>query len=287
MVDQFLEVGMASTTSLVMTWRRTTFCVSTTGLAPETVTVSSSVPTRSSGLMVATKVAGSSTFSRLTVANPGSVNVTVYTPGRRSTILYWPCVSVVTVRTCSMSAGLDASTVTPGITAPLGSLTTPAIPLVCANAMSGAAAPTARSKTNPDAILRIHPPDECGTSDGGSDYEERHRKYAAAVRASSHGAHILSGSCATIQNDEPGAAARRRPVDRGAVGRRRAVGDLYARCRTDSLRVLRAVPPAGRRRPVQPDHLRRRAATRAPDRPGHAIAVHAAVETRIARVCRR
>src|SRR5689334_25107881 len=111
------------------------------------------------------------------------------------------------------------------------------------------------------------------------------RKYAPAVRASSNCAHILRGPWTIIQNDEAGAAARRRPVDRGAVDCRRAAGHLYARCRADPVRALRAVPPAGWRRAVQPDYLRRRAATREPDRPGHAIAVHAAVETRVARVC--
>ena len=44
-------------------------------------------------------------------------------------ILYCPCASVDTERTFSISTGLDASTVTPGITAPLVSFTTPAIPL--------------------------------------------------------------------------------------------------------------------------------------------------------------
>ena len=53
-----------------------TFCMSTTGLAPETVTVSSSAPTFRSALTVAVKVAGSSMPSRLTVENPGSVKVT-------------------------------------------------------------------------------------------------------------------------------------------------------------------------------------------------------------------
>src|SRR6478735_4585664 len=48
-------------------------------------------------------------------------------PGRRSTIRYWPAPSVTAVRTFSMSAGLAASTVTPGMTAPDASLTTPAI----------------------------------------------------------------------------------------------------------------------------------------------------------------
>ena len=111
-----------------------TFCMSTTGTRrPTTVTVSSSAPTFRSAFTVAVNVAGSSIPSRLTVEKPGSVKVTVYVPGRRSTILYWPCASVVTVRTRSISAGLLASTVTPGITAPVVSFTTPAIPVACAN----------------------------------------------------------------------------------------------------------------------------------------------------------
>ena len=48
-------------------------------------------------------------------------------PGRSSTILYWPSPSVTTERTFSISAGLEASTVTPGSTAPVVSFTTPAI----------------------------------------------------------------------------------------------------------------------------------------------------------------
>ena len=58
-----------------------TFCMSTTGLAPETVTVSSSAPTLRSAFTVAVKVAGSSMPSRLTVENPGSVKVTVVGAG--------------------------------------------------------------------------------------------------------------------------------------------------------------------------------------------------------------
>ncbi len=132
--------------------------MSTTGLAPATVTVSSSAPTRSSAFTVATKVAGSSMFSRLMVAKPGNVNVTMYMPGRRSRILYWPCESVVTDRTRSMSTGLLASTVTPGITAPVVSFTTPAMPLACAKAVPGSAAPSARLTTSPLANLPITPP---------------------------------------------------------------------------------------------------------------------------------
>src|SRR4029077_15567471 len=112
---------------------------STTGDAPDTVTVSSSAPTRRSAFTVAVKLAGSSMPSRLTVLNPGSVKTMVYTPGRKSTISYWPWPSNTTERTLSINAGLDASIVTPGITAPDVSLTTPAIAL-CAHAADGVSA---------------------------------------------------------------------------------------------------------------------------------------------------
>src|SRR5262245_11871506 len=102
---------------------------STIGLAPETVIVSSSDPTFISALTVAVKLAGSSSPSRLYVLKPGSVNVTVYTPGRRSTMLYTPRSSLTTARIFSISSELAASTVTPGRTAPLVSFTTPVIAL--------------------------------------------------------------------------------------------------------------------------------------------------------------
>ena len=54
-----------------------TFWMSTIGLAPVTVTVSSTAPTRSSALTVAVKPTVSSMPSRRTVENPGSVKVTV------------------------------------------------------------------------------------------------------------------------------------------------------------------------------------------------------------------
>jgi hypothetical protein len=63
--------------------------------------------------------------SRTTVVNPGSENVTVYVPGRKSTMRYNPASSVTVDRTFSIKAGLAASTVTPGITAPDESRTTP------------------------------------------------------------------------------------------------------------------------------------------------------------------
>ena len=71
--------------------------------------------------------------SRFTVAKPASVNVTVYVPGRRSSIRYRPAPSVTVLRTFSISAGLAASTVTPGSTAPEASLTMPAM-VACAQA---------------------------------------------------------------------------------------------------------------------------------------------------------
>ena len=46
-------------------------------------------------------------------------------------MLYRPSPSETTVRTFSMRAGLVASTVAPGNTAPDASRTTPAIPLAC------------------------------------------------------------------------------------------------------------------------------------------------------------
>src|SRR5262249_22456887 len=86
--------------------------------------------------MVAVKFAGSSIRSRLNELKPGSENERLYTPGRRSTIVYWPWPFETTDRVFSMSTSLDASTVTPGRTAPDASLTVPAMAL-CALAGVG------------------------------------------------------------------------------------------------------------------------------------------------------
>src|SRR5436190_11965774 len=74
-------------------------------------------------------------------------------PVRKSMILYCPCASVVTLRTFSIRAGLDASTVTPGSTAPDVSFTTPAIPL-CA---SEAAGTSARNASTRATVMSGHP----------------------------------------------------------------------------------------------------------------------------------
>ena len=58
------------------------------------------------------------------------------------------CVPVMVVRVPSISAGLAASTVTPGSTAPEASRTTPAMPLaLCASAASGRANQASASHT--------------------------------------------------------------------------------------------------------------------------------------------
>src|ERR1051326_6943442 len=78
---------------------------------------------------------------------------------------YWPDPSVVAVRTFSMSAGLAASTVTPGSPAPDASLTTPEIeaplcaPAVAAVSSTSSAAPRLlidRLIGNPPSIPRRH-----------------------------------------------------------------------------------------------------------------------------------
>ena len=69
-------VGTASSSSLRRTCCWAALWTSTTGVWPETVTVSSMAPTRISALTGAVKLTGSSMFSRLTVLNPGSVKVT-------------------------------------------------------------------------------------------------------------------------------------------------------------------------------------------------------------------
>jgi len=132
-----------------------TLCTSTIGDSPVTVTVSSSAPSRSSALTVATNVPLSSMPSRLTVAKPGSENVTEYKPGRRSTTRYCPVSSVTAVRTRSIKAGLAASTVTPGRTAPDVSLTTPVI-AACANATAGVNHAARKRIPATDRLATVH-----------------------------------------------------------------------------------------------------------------------------------
>src|SRR5438477_4442822 len=70
-------------------------------------------------------------------------------PGRRSTMRYCPVSSVTTERTFSIRTGLDASTVTPGKTAPEASLTTPVI-AACAWAVDGKSNETITTRRAPE-----------------------------------------------------------------------------------------------------------------------------------------
>src|SRR5262245_1073315 len=63
---------------------------------------------------------------------------------------YWPVLSVTPVRTFSISAGLDASTVTPGKTPPDSSLTVP-VRVPCANTADGRRTAAIRIQTARDA----------------------------------------------------------------------------------------------------------------------------------------
>ena len=74
--ENVLAVGRVSRSSRDKTLCDRTFCVSTTGLAPLTVIVSSTDPTDSSTFTAAVKPVVNSIPSRLTVEKPGSVNVT-------------------------------------------------------------------------------------------------------------------------------------------------------------------------------------------------------------------
>ena len=112
------DVGIAFISSRLKTVERWVCVTSTMGDAPDTVTVSWSELTLSVTSKVAVKLDGSWMPSRTTRLKPSREKVTLYSPGRRSTMEYWPCPSVTAVRRPSISAGLAASTTAPGSTAP-------------------------------------------------------------------------------------------------------------------------------------------------------------------------
>ena len=142
--------GMAATMSALSTVSRCVVWTSTTGDSPVTVMVSSSEPTFMSAGMVSVAVPLSSIPSRLTRLKPVSLKVSVYVPGFRPVIRYCPAPSVTPMRTFSIRAGLDASTVTPGSTAFDSSLTVP-VRVPCANAKDGSRTAAVRSRKTFDA----------------------------------------------------------------------------------------------------------------------------------------
>src|SRR5262245_30274462 len=139
-------MGSLLTTSLARISWRVALWTSTIGVSPVTVIVSATEPTFRSALMVITPAPVTSTFSRLTVLKPVSVNVTAYAPGGSSVKRYCPVPSVTALLDFSSSTGLDTSTVTPGSTAPDESFTTPAS-VACAKAEAGTAASQRKSQT--------------------------------------------------------------------------------------------------------------------------------------------
>src|SRR5689334_1675105 len=83
---------------------------------------------------------------------------------------YWPAPSVTTVRVFSINAGLDASTVTPGRTAPEPSRTTPAMdPCAIAAAGRRLAHSTMRTLDNQRTIVRL-PSIATHCSDAGGEF---------------------------------------------------------------------------------------------------------------------
>ena len=98
--------------------------------------VSSTAPTESTASTVAVNEPVSSTPLCSKGRQSRRVNVTVYAPGRRRSMRYRPEASVTAERTFSMSAGLAASTATPGMGAPETSRTVPAM-AAWANATPG------------------------------------------------------------------------------------------------------------------------------------------------------
>ena len=141
-----MEIGTESSTSRVSTLWVRTFTMSTIGLAPVTVIVSSSAPTRSSAFTFAVNPTVSSIPSRTTLAKPGNVNATEYAPGRRAVIWYRPEPSLTPKRLPPGKDGLVASTVTPGSTPPVASVTTPEMaPLSCARTAPGEATNTSKA----------------------------------------------------------------------------------------------------------------------------------------------
>src|ERR1700692_444451 len=129
----FRAVGRASMSARVNTSGWATFSTSTVATMAFTSTVCPTDPGFMSASTGTVIFAGTSTCS-LTEVNPSIVKVTVYVPGRTSTMEYRPSLLVVTVRDLSISASLAASTLTPAMTAPELSFATPAI-VLCAEAV--------------------------------------------------------------------------------------------------------------------------------------------------------
>src|SRR5258708_34947742 len=119
-----------------------------------TVTVSATPDSFIEGVSRADSPTLTATFSCTSVAKPGSLYVTVYRPGGTCRPTNRPSRSVTRVRVKFVST-LRSSTVTPGSTAPLESVTTPSITAVvicdCADVHAG----TAKDRATASRILMV------------------------------------------------------------------------------------------------------------------------------------
>ena len=181
-------VGSSARTSVVSDCVCVTVSTSISGLSPVTVMVSSTPPTVIWTSTLAEKVAVSVMPSRTTMVKPGRVNVTVYSPGLSAMMRYAPALSVNTTRDCSMSAGLDASTVTPGRMPPVLSVTMPAISASWARTADG----TERKVT---------------TTAGANARTNRR----ALITASSRVSDVTSRRCRPVRRAVPPSLLERRP----------------------------------------------------------------------------
>ena len=105
---------------------------------------------------LSTLPSSSETFDTFAAAKPWSAAVTVYDPGARAGNRYWPFASV-TVLLTPTSAGLRASTVTPGRTPPALSLTVPSIDPPCSWAAAGAASASMAATIHRNCFISAAP----------------------------------------------------------------------------------------------------------------------------------
>ena len=119
---------------------------------PTTTTCSSSCTDRAVS-RVTFAPAPSATPRRASVWKPGSVKVTSYTPGGSPVSANAPAPSVTAASIGPPASVLRASTVTPGSTRPVASVTVPSMPASCAWTGPGAANPTSSVRS---IVLDIH-----------------------------------------------------------------------------------------------------------------------------------
>ena len=188
------DVGSVSISSRDRFSWLTTFCTSITGLAPETVTVSSIDPTVIVPSTFAVKSETSSIPSRTNVLNPGNVNVTaIGASPQRLDRVQTRSVSDRGAHALRSSAGLATSTVTPGSTPPVSSVTLPAMAPVWASAATGSNSMHAATAA-PACFIRIQFID----SSSGLTAGLRRNPRVSAQRRMQTAKYYTSGTCSQV-----------------------------------------------------------------------------------------